>query len=188
MTRFDEFVQKYGVSVTPVARFAGFVVEVGLPTNWEPLNSAPGLQLWVCRDEPRTGEFCANAVLTMHRVEASLDAGEVFAMLVEQQLQSVPGCRERHHELEAATEGVGVVGGVAMQITHELGNLDSYSRTRIITTERETFIAQLTVTALQHSIEGRAHIWLTVRTGGAAGSTSAGQRRTVPASRKQDGH
>lgn len=45
-------------------------------------------------------------MLTMHRVEAVLDCGEVFAMLADQQLQSVPGCRERSRQLTAAEEGL----------------------------------------------------------------------------------
>jgi hypothetical protein len=55
----------------------------------------------------------------MHRVEAALEPANVFAMLVEQQLQSVPGCSEPRRELTAATEGAGVTGLLAMQIAHD---------------------------------------------------------------------
>jgi Probable lipoprotein LpqN len=186
--RFDEFAEKCGVAVSPVDRFAGFVVEVGVPPGWEPFDSAPGMRLWICRNDPRIDEFCANAVLTMHRVEASFDASEVFAMLVDQQLQSVPGCHELHRELAVDTESAGVVGALAVQITHELGTIDSVCRSRIITTEQETLIAQLTVTALHDSPVDRANIWLTVRMGAAAGSASAGHHSGVPVSGTRDDH
>jgi hypothetical protein len=185
--RFDEFVEKDGVAVSPVDRFAGFVVEVGVPADWEPFDSAPGMRVWVCRGDLRIDEFCANAVLTMHRVEAPLDAGEVFAMLVDQQVQSVPGCHELHRELAVATEGAGVVGALAIRITSEFGVIDSSSRSRIITTEQETLIAQLTVTALHDSPVDRENIWLTVRMGAAAGTASANQLGGVPVAGTRDG-
>jgi hypothetical protein len=110
----------------------------------------------------------------MHRVEASLDASEVFAMLVDQQSQSVH-------------EGPGVAGALALRITNELGTIDSVSRTRIITTEQATLITHLTVTALHDSPVDRAHIWLTVRTG-AAGSPSAGHHSGAPVDGTRDRH
>lgn len=168
MMRFDEFLKKHGTRFSPVDRFAGFLVEVGLPPGWEPFESAVGVRVWVCRTDPQITVFCANAVLTMHRVEAPIDAGEVFAMLVEQQLQSVPGSRERHRELAAAAEGRGVVGALATEISHELGAIESVSRSRIVPAEREILIAQLTVTALKNSPVERAGVWLSVRTGAAA--------------------
>jgi Probable lipoprotein LpqN len=185
--QFEEFVQKRGVGVSPVDRFAGSAVQVEVPSDWELVDSAVGMRLWVCRSDPRIDEFCANAVLTMHRVEASLDASEVFAMLVDQQSQSVPAGRVLHHELAAATEGPGVAGALALRITNELGTIDSVSRTRIITTEQATLIAQLTVTALHDSPVDRAHIWLTVRTG-AAGSPSAGHHSGAPVAGTRDRH
>lgn len=181
--RFDEFVQESGLSVFPVDRFVGFVVEVGVPPGWEPLDSALGLRVWACRNDPCIDVFCANAVLTMHRVEAPLDAVAVFAMLAEQQLQSVPGCREVRRELAAPTEGGGVVGALTMQITHELGTIDSVARSRIIMTEQETLIAQLTVTALHDSPVDRSTIWLTVHTGPATSPASAGRVRAAVATR-----
>ncbi|ORV59441.1 hypothetical protein AWC03_12980 [Mycobacterium europaeum] len=184
--RFDEFVQKSGVSVSPVDRFVGFVVEVGVPPGWEPFDSAVGARVWVCRNDPCIEVFCANAVLTMHCVDEPLDTGDVFAMLVEQQLQSVPGSVELRRQLAAATEGPGIVGLLAMQIAHELGTVDSVSRSRIITTEQQTLIAQLTVTALHDSPVDRTQIWLKVLRGPVAIPAPTGQRRR-PMNATRDG-
>lgn len=175
--RFDEFTDERGLAVSSVDRFAGFVVEVGVPPRWEPFDSAVGIRVWAWRDDPRIDVFCANAVLTMHRVQAPLDPAEVFAMLSEQQLQSAPKCHELHREFAAANEGVGMVGTLTMQIAHELGTIDSASQSRIIAAERETLIAQLTVTALDDSPVDRAHIWLTTRPGPAANPAPAGHRQ-----------
>lgn len=162
--RFDEFVHDRGVAVAPVDGFDDFVVQVGLPPDWEPADSAAGMQLWICRDDPAVGQFCANAVLTMHRVDEPLDPADVFAMLVEQQLQSLPGSREIHRDLAPSADGAGVLGLLALKVTHDdLGTLESVSRTRIITADRETLIAQLTVSALHDSPAIRAPVWLTVR-------------------------
>jgi hypothetical protein len=108
--------------------------------------------------------------------------------LVDQQLQSVPGCHELHRDLAAATDGAGVAGALAMQITHELGTIDSVSRTRIITTEQETLIAQLTVTALHDSPVDRSNVWLTVRTGAAVSPVSADQHGGTPVTGTRAGH
>ncbi|RAV06707.1 hypothetical protein DQP57_20780 [Mycobacterium colombiense] len=185
--RFDEFVAETGLAVAPVDRFAGFVVEVGVPPRWEPFDSAVGVRVWAWRDDPRTDVFCANAVLTMHRVQAALDPLEVFVMLCEQQLQTAPRCRELHREFTAATEGVGMVGALTMQIAHELGTVDSTSQSRIIMAEKETLIAQLTVTALRDSSVDPTQIWLSARPGPAAIPASAG-RHCAPGSGKREGH
>lgn len=186
MTRFDDFLERTGITVFAVDQFAGFSVEVGLPPSWELFNSAVGVRVWVCRTDPPTSVFAANAVLTMHCVKAALDAHEVFTMLVEQQLQSVPQCAELHRDLAAATEGTGSIGVLAMQIAHELGTIESVSRSRIITAEQETLIAQLTVTALRTSPVDLSHIWMSVRTGAVAGSMSAGHHAGVPATGTRD--
>ncbi|WP_406817375.1 hypothetical protein [Mycobacterium sp. M23085] len=179
--RFDEFIDEQAVAVLPVDRFAGLVVEVAVPRGWEPFDSATGARVWVWPADPSIDVFGANAVLTMHRVEAALNPGEVFAMLAEQQLHSVPGCTELRRELTAATEGAGVTGLLAMRIAHELGTIDSASQSRIITAEQETLIAQLTVTALHDSPVDRAHIWLSVHQGAAvAGATSQDRHRNAP--------
>ncbi|BBU23410.1 hypothetical protein [Mycobacterium xenopi] len=185
--RFDEFTEKHGLVVSPVNRFAGFLVEVGAPKGWEPFDSAPGVRVWACRDDPCIDVFCANAVLTMHRVKAPLDPAEVFTMLSEQQLQSAPGCHEVRRELGPAGESGGIQGLLAMQITHELGAIDSASESRIITAGQETLIAQLTVTALHDSPVDRAHIRLTVRPGAAAGPAPAGYRGVVPVITTREG-
>lgn len=187
--RFDEFVQTSGIVVSPVERFVGFVVEVGVPSGWEPFDSAFGARVWACRNDPCINVFGANAVLTMHKVAAPLDAREAFAMLAEQQLQSAPGSHEVRRELGPAGECVGVQGLLAMQIAHELGTIDSVSRSRIITEGQETLIAQLTMTALHESPVKQANIWLSVRMSAApAGPASDNHPRKAPATTTRDGH
>jgi len=117
----------------------------------------------VRRDDPSVEEFRANAVLTMHRVEAALEPAEVFTMLCEQQLQSVPGTHEQHRDLAAAAEGPGAAGSLSMRINSDLGPIDSVSRSRIITTGQEVLIAQLTATALHDSPADGAPTWITVQ-------------------------
>lgn len=160
--RFDEYAEKHGVSVLPVDRFAGLAVRVGVPSGWEAVDVATGVRVWVRRRDPHVAEFCPNAVLTMHRVQPSLDAVELFAMLVDQQLHSVPGCRESYRNVVGVANGVGVEGSLATQFDYEAGPIDSLCRSRIITTEENTLIAQLTVTALRDSPEAREKIWLYV--------------------------
>lgn len=184
--RFDEFIARDGVAVSPVDQFDGLAVDVGVPADWDPFDSAPGIGVWMCRHDPRVNQFCPNAVLTLHRVEAPLDAADVFAMLSEQQLQSVPGCQELYRELATATEGPGVTGVLTMQISHELGVLGSVSRSRIITRERETLITQLTVTALHDSPVDQESIWLAVRPGPVS-RPPTGSDGGAPGGRKQDG-
>jgi hypothetical protein len=163
--RFDEFMQESGVVVRPVDVFPGLIIDVGAGSGWESLNSAVGLRVWICRADPFIDEFCANAVLTMHRVEAVLHPSEVFGMLVDQQVLGVPGCREVRRSLVSASEGPGAVGSLAMEITHERGTVVSLSTARLVTTEQEMHIAQLTVTTLRDSPVDRDGVWLTVRTG-----------------------
>lgn len=170
--RFDEFTAQRGVAVIPVDKFAGFIVQVEVPSGWELFAEASGMAVWINTYEISTSEFCTNAVLTMNRVEALLDPPKVFAMLNDQQLQSVPGCRELRRDLADATEGDGVVGLLAVEIDHELGTIESVSRTRIVRTEQETMIAQLTVTALQESAANGAPVWLTMRPNTAAVSAA----------------
>ena len=168
--RFAEYVGRHGLTVSPVDRFAGFVVEVGLPSGWESVRAVPGLRVWCQPDEGSSGAFRPNAVLTMHSVAAALDECEVFAMLVDEQLQSVPGCRAERRELAPAEEGIGMQGLIALHISgHEFGELESVSRSRIIKYGQETMIAQLTVTALRDASVNRAGFSLTVRPGAAPG-------------------
>lgn len=163
--------------MTSVDRFDGFIVEVGVPRGWYPFDSTTGMRIWVCRTDPRIDVFCANAVLTTHRVEAKLDAAEVFTMLARQQLESVQCANEQHRALTPATEGPGIVGVLAIQIDDKLGTIDSLTRTRVITVDEETMIAQLTLTALRDSPANRAKIWLTVRPRDGAGPTVPGGHR-----------
>ncbi|KAA0102479.1 hypothetical protein CIW49_01165 [Mycolicibacterium sp. P1-18] len=107
-------------------------------------------------------------MLTMHRVEAVLRPAELFGMLVDQQVLGVPGCRAVQQALVAATEGPGVVGSLVMEIAGERGTIDGLSTTRIVPTEQETLIAQLTVMALRDSPVDRDGVWLTVRAAAAA--------------------
>lgn len=165
-SRLDHYLRERAIAVAPADQFPGLIVEVGAPRGWELLDLTVGMRVWICRTGPCKGGFCANAVLTMHRIEAGLPGDGVFEMLAEQQVQLVPGCSEMRRELGAATEGVGIVGLLAMKIDHELGTIDSESRSRIIATEQETLIAQLTVTALQDSPVRTSDIWLTVKTNG----------------------
>lgn len=185
--RFDEFVAGNNVVASPVDRFDGLLVDAGVPPEWEPFDSDVGIGVWVCRNDPCINKFCANAVLTMHRVQPPLNADQVFAMLTEQQLQSEPDCHELRREFAPATEGPGAIGVLGMHITHELGTIDSVSRSRIIATEQETLIAQLTVTALHDSPVERANIWLAVRIGTAAAPPSAGNHGSVAVTGTQNG-
>ncbi|WP_250149563.1 hypothetical protein [Mycolicibacter acidiphilus] len=193
MMRFDEFVQQHGIAMSPADRFGGFAVEVEGPPGWELFDSAVGCRIWICRTDPYIDTFCANAVLTKHRIKACFATVELFAMLAEQQLQSVAQCHELHRELGPAAEGPGAAGTLTMQITHELGILDSQSRSRIITEGKETLIAQLTVTALHASPVDRKNVQLSVRiddtrqTDGAAGPTSAHGYGNAPVMRTRDG-
>ena len=109
-------------------------------------------------------------------------------MLANQQLQTTPGCHEVHREIAPASESVGVVGMLAMEILHELGTIEGVSRSRILVPEQETLIAQLTVTALQHSPADGANTWLTVRTGMASGPASTDRHWGVPVAGMRVGH
>jgi hypothetical protein len=163
--QFQEFLLERGIAASPVERFDGFVVEVGAAAGWNPFDSAVGLRVWVNRNDPLIKDFCANAVLTMHSVDAVLDVREVFTMLAEQQAHMVPGCHESHRELAAATEGAGAVGTLLLDLSQICGLVISESQSRIIATDHETLIAQLTVTALRNSPVNRSDVWLTVTKG-----------------------
>ena len=171
--RFEEFLGAHDLVASPVDRFGGFVIEVGMPPSWLPFETALGLRVWVWRNDPRLTDFGANAVLTMHRVGASLEEGEVFAMLADQQVQSVPNCLEMRRSFAIATEGAGVVGLLELEIMGDAGVIDSVSRSRIVATRQETWIAQLTVTALHESRGDREGVWMTVREGEAADLVNA---------------
>jgi hypothetical protein len=168
--QLDEFARDRGVEMAPVDQLAGLAVKVGLPSGWDILESAVGVRVWICSADPFFDEFCANAVLTMHRIGVALDVKEVFAMLVEQQVFSVPKCCETRCELAVSTDGPGVAGTLVLEIDSHLGRIDSVSRTRIIPRMDETLIAQLTSTALVDSPAGTEGSWLTVRASDSAAS------------------
>jgi hypothetical protein len=173
--RFDDFVALHGIGVSSADEFDGYAVAVVLPPDWEEFDAVPGSKVWSWRADPFIAKFGANAVLTMSRVAAPLDSAEVFDMLCEWQLHMVPGVRLRHRGQQPAVEGPGIVGSLLMDIdTTEYGLIDSASRTRIITTEEETLIAQLTITALNDSPVDRAHIRLAVALADAAGPAPVG--------------
>lgn len=187
--RFDEFIHASGISAVPVERFPGLVVEVGLPAGWYPFEGDVGVRVWGCRSDPCIDVFCANAVLTMHRIETRLDPADAFAMLVEQQLQTVAGARERTRAVSAATEGPGVMGLLTMEITDGLGVIDSLTRSRIVAADGETMVSQLTTTALRDSPVNRANVWMTLRSGDASGSASWGSHKGgVPITGTRDRH
>lgn len=160
--RFDDYLKQRGCAAIPVDQFDGFDVEVEGPHDWEAVEARPGLRVWVWRDDPYIQQFCANAVLTMHRIPARIDPQDSFSMLSDEQVQLAPGCHERHREAGPANDGIGIAGVLASQFDSEFGAIDSVSHSRIITTDEETLIAQLTLTALHDSPVDWAHVQLTV--------------------------
>lgn len=160
--RFDEYLQQHAIVAVPVDRLDGFDVEVEGPQGWEAVEDRVGMRIWAWRNDPNLQKFCANAVLTTHRVSAVLGPAEVFAMLADEQVQIVPGCHERHRECRPADGGLGVEGVLFSQFDTEIGTIDSLSRSRIIASEQATLIAQLTITALHDSPIDWTHIRLTV--------------------------
>ena len=185
--RFDDYARARNIGIGPVDHVNGVVVEVGLPPEWEPFNSSPGMQVWFWRGDPRIAEFGANAVLTMNIAEEPLDPFEVFAMLCEQQVGMVPGAVELHRESAAASEGPGIAGSLAMNIDSQFGTIGSVSLSRITATTRGTLIAQLTITALGDSPVNWESIWLYVKPCAPAGSTAGGQIGGFPLSAPQGG-
>jgi hypothetical protein len=182
--RMDQLIETTGTVVRPVDRFGGLLVKVGLPPAWEPVESPFGSHIWVWIGDPRIKDFGANAVLTMHVMESIFDGATVFPALCEQQLQMLSGGRELKRELSAATEGPGVTGLFVTQVSADVGVIESVARSRIVTTDRETLIAQLTVTALNDSPVDWSEIWLTVETGTAAGAALAGRDSGLPIEHK----
>lgn len=179
----DQLIETTGTVVRPVDRFGGLLVKVGLPPAWEPVESPFGSHIWVWIGDPRIKDFGANAVLTMHVMESVLDGATVFSALCEQQLHMLSDGRELKRELSTATEGPGVTGLFVTQLTADVGAIDSVARSRIVTTDSETLIAQLTVTALHDSPVDWLQVWLTAEPGSATGPTLANRGSGIPISR-----
>jgi hypothetical protein len=160
--RLDEFLDKDGIPTAVVEQFDDYSVDVALPSGWEPFQSPPGARVCIWRADPSGARFFAYVVLTMTQAEAVLDPAEVFSMLCQWQLHTVPGTQETSRDLSGATEGPGVVGTLGLQIPSDTGLLESESVTRILSTQQHTLIAQLTLTALPGSPVDRNHIGLAV--------------------------
>ena len=160
--RFDDYLQRHAISADHVDRFDGFEVKVEGPQDWQAVESRPGLRIWAWRDDPYLRQFCANAVLTMHRVPVSLDPAEVFSMLSDEQVQLVPRCHERHREVRDADDGIGIQGRLSTQFDSEFGAIDSVSHCRIIAGDQQTLIAQVTFTGLHDSPVDWGHVRLSV--------------------------
>lgn len=161
-TRLDQFVHQNGIPMAVVDQFDDYTVDVALPPGWEPFQSPAGARVCIWRQDPFRTRFCANVVLTMTQVEAILEPAEVFLMLCEWQVHLVPGTQEVSRDWSDAAEGPGVAGALALRIPSAIGLLDSESVTRIATTQQQTLIAQLTLTALPESPVDRADIGLAV--------------------------
>ena len=157
-----DFLAQHHIAVLPVDEFPGLAVGVLFPAGWEPFDDQGWMRVWTWADDPHRELFCASAVLTTHRVEARVDAGEMFTMLCDHQRKSLLNAREAHREFATATEGPGKVGVLALEIDHAAGTMDSLTHTRIVTTDGELLIAQLTVTALHDSRPDWSHIRLAV--------------------------
>lgn len=158
IVRFDEFVQNNGIPFAAVEQFDGYLVEVVLPPDWEPVHAPSGLLTWVWRNDPCNKRFCANAVLTMARAEADLDPTEVFTMLCEYQVQMLPGIHEMHRDAAVEHEGPGLMGALELLINTDLGVLECVVLARVIASGGHTLIAQLTLTALPESSVPRSQI------------------------------
>lgn len=107
-------------------------------------------------------------------------------MLSEQQLQYLPQSAELHRSLRSAGESIGIEGSLAMQISDEVGTIDSISQSRIIRREEESLIAQVTVTALRDSPVDLKKIWLAVKASAAPGPLVADDSGNPPVTPRQD--
>ena len=179
--RFDEYLHQHGMAAIPVDRFDGFEVSVEGPHDWEAVEDQRGLRIWVWRNDPYLNQFCANAVLTMHRVPDALDPAEVFVMLSDEQVRLVPGCHERQRTSAPADDGIGIRGLLSSQFDSEFGIIDSLCRTRILADNQQTLIAQLTLTALHDSPVDWADIQMSVMPEPAPSDAASGAGPDSPA-------
>ena len=178
--RIEQFLQTTGTATRQVDRFDNFMVKVGLPPMWQPMESPFATPLWIWVSDPCIKEFGANAVLTMYVLDSPITGREIFPMLCEQQLQTFPQSRESKRELQDATEGPGLTGILVTQMDADVGAIDTVAWSRMITTDRETMIAQLTVTALHNSPVDWPEIWLSVETATTTGSVSVSRSGGAP--------
>jgi hypothetical protein len=162
-TRFDEFVRANNIQQAAVDQFDEYRVDIELPADWEPFDSAPGTRTYIWRADPFIQQFCANVVLTMTRLETVLDPAEVFSMLCEGQLHTLPGSHETLRDVGEANDAGGVSGILAMQVDTGRGLVDSISLTHVVNNSEQTLIAQLTFTALRDSPVDCDHIRLIVK-------------------------
>lgn len=160
--RLDEYLRQNANAVEAVDRFDGFEVAVDGPQDWEAVESRPGIRIWIWPADPYRDQFCANAVLTMHHLRGTLDVADVFEMLCDEQVQLMPGCHERYRSWQPADDGIGIKGMLSSQFEREFGIIGSASQTRIIAADNQTFIAQLTLTALLGSPANWADIRMSV--------------------------
>lgn len=156
--RFDDFVRQNGIPFVPAEQFDDYLVEVAVPADWEAVQPSSGPRVWVWRNDPFKERFCANAVLTLARADAVLDPAGVFEMLCEWQAQMLPGIHEVNRALAEDRVGPGVMGTLELLANADVGVLESVVIARIIATDTQTLIAQLTFTALPESPVRRSQI------------------------------
>lgn len=160
--RLGHFLEQSGLASSLIDRLSGYLISVDLPADWESADAIPGMQLWIWPRDPNVESFCANAVLTLHHIAVPLEPPQVFEMLCEQQIESVPGCEERLRHLRPNREGGGFEGWLVLQFAHELGPIDSVSVAHMVADDQQVRIVQLTVTALRESPVDWASIRLSV--------------------------
>lgn len=168
--RFDEYLAANNASVVAVDQFDDYAVNVAVPLDWDPVDTAADTPVWVWREDPSKAVFCANLVLTQSRVAAIIDPKEAFDMLCAWTIDSFPTTHEFSREVAPASEGPGILGRFGMLIHCDIGVVSSESLTRIIGTEDQTLITQLTLTAMAGSPVDRANIFLAVRPAAWAGA------------------
>lgn len=157
--RFDEFLDLHGISLTAVDRYDGYIVQVAVPADWEAVDTSwSTTPVWIWREGCDTEPWRANAVLTLARADRALEPAEVFVMLCEWQVQMLTGVHEVDRDPAVAHEGPGVMGTLDLLINTDAGILESVVMSRIIATDSDTLIAQLTLTAPLESAMQRSRI------------------------------
>ena len=162
--RFDEFLERNGVSFTPVSHYDGYLVQVAVPPDWEEAidTSSSATPVWIWRDGNGREPFCANAVLTLAQTDAPMDPAAAFAKLCEWQVQMLPGVHEMRRDPAVGHAGPGVMGILELLINTDVGRLESMVMSCIIATDAYTLIAQLTLTVPIDSALERSRVGLGV--------------------------